>query len=481
MSQPAVGTDVIPVAGEVLAGKYRIDRELGRGGMGVVLAAHHLHLDEAVAIKFLLPELSQDANLVARFLREGRASIKIRSEHVVRVLDVATMPGGSPYMVMEYLDGTDLEGLIERTGPLPVRTAVAYVLQAIEAIAEAHSLGLVHRDLKPANLFLVHRRDGSECVKVLDFGITKVVSPDAGSNLGLTSTQSLMGSPRYMSPEQMRPTRPIDARSDVWALGVVLYELLAGVPPFTAQTMTELLASILQDSPPPLTGLRPEVPLELERTIRRCLEKDPAGRPENVAELARALVPYGPPEAGASADRASRVLKVSPPSRPSLPDAAPGPRTSSPRLARTEAATLGAATGSAWGNVEEPQGKSRRALFLAGGIGAFALVAGSIVVAMSLQHTREQPATLAGTAAAAASTVPFVAASDGLAVDLPPVATQDQSAGASAMIDAGAPDPKAAPIASSRSRVRGPAAAAPSVQSSNASAKGGSNLFEGRK
>jgi serine/threonine protein kinase len=298
--------DAIPAAGEVLADKYRIDRVLGRGGMGVVLGAHHLHLDERVAIKFLLPELAHDASLVARFLREGRASIKIRSEHVVRVLDVSTMPGGTPYMVLEYLDGSDLGELLAKKGKLPIETATDYLLQSLEALAEAHALGMVHRDLKPSNLFLVHRVDGSACVKVLDFGITKVSSTEA--NLGMTKTNAVMGSPHYMSPEQMRSTRTVDARADIWALGIILHELLSGSPPFEGTTMPELLVKILQDEPPPLQQVRPDAPRALEQVVSRCLKKDPNERYGDVAELATALAAFGSPAARASADCVARVL-----------------------------------------------------------------------------------------------------------------------------------------------------------------------------
>jgi serine/threonine protein kinase len=265
--------DQIPVVDDVLADKYRIERELGRGGMGIVLSAMHIQLEERVAIKFLLPDLSHDPALVARFLREGRAAIKIRSEHVVRVRDVATLPGGTPYLVMEYLQGKNFEELLEAQGRLPTELAVDHLLQATEALAEAHALGMVHRDLKPANLFLAHRADGSPCVKVLDFGITKVTESAGAVNFDTTKTSIVMGSPRYMSPEQMRSSRTIDARADIWALGVILHELVTGAAPFDGTTMPDLLAAILQDPPPPLRLHRPDAPQELEAIVAKCLEK----------------------------------------------------------------------------------------------------------------------------------------------------------------------------------------------------------------
>jgi len=182
--------------GEILAGKYRIDRVLGAGGMGVVVAAHHLQLDERVAIKFLLPEMLAQQDAVMRFSREARAAVKIKSEHVARVTDVGTLETGAPYMVMEYLEGIDLAELVRR-GPLPITQAVDFVLQACEAIAEAHALGIVHRDLKPANLFLATLPGGVQSVKVLDFGISKLTGLSAsGGQDSATRTKALMGSLR---------------------------------------------------------------------------------------------------------------------------------------------------------------------------------------------------------------------------------------------------------------------------------------------
>lgn len=304
-------TEVRP--GDVLAGKYRIERVLGQGGMGVVVSAHHLQLDERIAIKFLLPQALDSAEAVARFAREARAAVKIKSEHVARVIDVGTLETGSPYMVMEYLHGHDLGALVQDRGALPVEDATDYVLQACEAIAEAHSLGIVHRDLKPQNLFLTHRADGSSCIKVLDFGISKVSSPGttgSGSRpeMSMTKTTAVMGSPLYMSPEQMTSARDVDARTDIWALGVILYELLTGRVPFFADTVPQLCAMILQAAAPPLRNFRPDAPEGLQNVLLRCLEKDPLRRHRNVAELATALLPFAPRSSRTSVERISRVL-----------------------------------------------------------------------------------------------------------------------------------------------------------------------------
>ena len=294
--------------GQILAGKFRIERVLGQGGMGVVVAATHLQLDERVALKFLLPDALANPEAVERFAREARAAVKIKSEHVARVSDVGTLESGPPYMVMEYLQGEDLAAWVRRNGAMAVPEAIEFLLQAGEAIAEAHALGIVHRDLKPANLFVTRRVDGSPCIKVLDFGISKVTVPGAGSDFGMTKTSAVMGSPLYMSPEQMSSSRNVDMRTDIWALGVILYETLTGRVPFEAETMPQLCGMILQDPPRPIQQLRPDLPPALQHAVLRCLEKNRDHRFSNVAELAHALAPFGDYAAQRSAERISRVL-----------------------------------------------------------------------------------------------------------------------------------------------------------------------------
>ncbi|MDF2692691.1 MAG: Serine/threonine protein kinase PrkC, regulator of stationary phase [Labilithrix sp.] len=293
--------------GEVLAGKYRVERMLGEGGHGVVVAAQHLALGERVAIKLLRAEVSEDAETVERFLREARAAVRIKGEHVTRVLDVGSLENGTPYMVMEYLEGSDLSNLVETKGWLPVSVAVDYVLQSCEALAEAHALGIVHRDIKPSNLFLTSRPDGTACIKVLDFGISKSMPAADGPAADLTSTQSVLGSPQYMAPEQMRSSKRVDGRTDIWALGTTLHELLTGRAPFEAQTMPELFAMILMDTPPRLAERRPEMPPALELVVARCLEKDPQNRFADVHQLARALAPFGTSMSHSIVERIGRV------------------------------------------------------------------------------------------------------------------------------------------------------------------------------
>jgi serine/threonine protein kinase len=289
--------------GDVLAGKYSVERRLGQGGMALVYAAHHIELDEHVAIKVLRPEVASNPESVTRFLREARAAAKIRSEHVARVSDVGRLESGVPYMVMEYLEGCDLEEVPNRRGTIPIEDTLLWVLQACEAIAEAHAIGLVHRDLKPANLFLTTRRDGSDCVKVLDFGISKFTGATGDPGL----TQGMLGSPLYMSPEQLKSAKDIDVRTDVWSLGVILYELLAQTPPFNAKNMTQLVMAISFETPKPIRTWRPDVPEALEAAVMRCLEKDRDRRTPDVAKLAEELIPFAP-KARLSAERIGRIL-----------------------------------------------------------------------------------------------------------------------------------------------------------------------------
>jgi serine/threonine-protein kinase len=292
-------------AGEVLAGKYLVERVLGAGGMGIVVAARHLQLAQPVALKFLLPEALHNPDVVARFLREARHAAQLRSEHVARIIDVGTLAGGAPYIVMELLEGGDLGALLAHQGPLAIPVAVDAVLQACDAIAEAHALGIIHRDLKPQNLFATRRNDGASLVKVLDFGISKSTTP--GADFAATRTQAVMGSPAYMSPEQMRSAKLVDARSDIWALGIILYELVVGRVPWDAETFTELCFKVAMDPLPAFP--RGAVPhAGFEGVVRRCLEKDPAQRYADVHALALALAPFAPPHAQCLVERIGRVL-----------------------------------------------------------------------------------------------------------------------------------------------------------------------------
>src|SRR5450432_1955872 len=351
--------------------------------MGVVVSAHHLQLDERVAIKFMLREALGNAEAVARFAREARAAVKIKSEHVARVSDVGVLGNGAPYMVMEYLDGVDLSVWLAQRGALPVEQAVEFVLQACEAIAEAHTLGIVHRDLKPANLFVIERPDGALSVKVLDFGISKVTSLGSSApDFGMTKTSAIMGSPLYMSPEQMRAAKEVDARSDIWALGVILYELLAGVPPFVAEAFPELVLKIATDAPAPIRNRVPNAPLALEAAILRCLEKDPGKRFATIGELAVALAEFGPRRSRLSVERISGVLKAAGLSSSALVL----PQSSEP------APRPGTGTAASWGHTAPGSTGGKRAL-----IGSVALV-GAAAIALGAYGVRHLSAATSGSA-----------------------------------------------------------------------------------
>jgi serine/threonine-protein kinase len=298
--------------GAVLAGKYRVERILGEGGMGVVVAAHHTALQQQVALKLLRGAALGRPDATERFLREARNAVRLRSQHVARVFDVGTLENGWPYIVMEYLEGADLDQVVRVKGPLPPARAVGHVLQACEAVAEAHALGIVHRDLKPHNLFLTTGFGGLDLIKVLDFGISKSTAAVEGV---LTQTNSSVGSPLYMSPEQMRTPRAVDFRTDIWSLGVTLYEIIAGRPPFDAETYPELVLRVTEGPIAPLATVRTDVPRGISALIMKCLERDPNQRFADIADLATALEPFAAPDSRPAAENARRALGRSPSAR----------------------------------------------------------------------------------------------------------------------------------------------------------------------
>jgi serine/threonine-protein kinase len=309
-----------PVRGELIDGKYRVERELGRGGMGLVVSAWHVQLDRPVALKFVRPGASSLPGALERFEREARAAARLESEHVARVLDVGSSDEHGPFMVMEYLDGQDLGSLLRDGGPMPVPLALGFVLQACVAVAEAHASGIVHRDLKPANLFLARGADGTPLVKVFDFGLSKLAPRgERDGETTATGVQLVMGSFTYMAPEQVRTASTVDGRADIWSLGVVLHRLVSGRAPFEAQGWPEFIAMITGEPPTPLRAHLPGAPAELENVILRCLEKDRDRRFATVADLAAALAPLAPgSEALVESIRRIRVARPSRSSRPSL-------------------------------------------------------------------------------------------------------------------------------------------------------------------
>jgi len=450
-----VGRRYKPEPGSVVADKYVIDAILAEGGMGVVVSATHQQLHQRVAIKFLSSEPTGGVG-VARFIQEARIASRIQSDHVVRVIDFGTLPDGVPYMVMEHLTGRDLEDLLDTDGPRPAAEAVDYILQAAEAVAEAHAVGLVHRDLKPANLFCTKRK-GGPFIKVLDFGISKDVSTH---DLALTSTGQSMGTPFYMSPEQVRDARKVDSRTDIWSLGIILYQLLTGELPFTGNTLGGVFAAIVSDPFVPLRLRRPELPVGLEAAVHRCFERDVSRRFQSVGEFARALEPFAP-AARSAVDRIVRV-EESPEShvfgsKPTVPppEQSPGAEGSAgdppSRLLETEAAARispAAQTGAAWGKSTASARVTWPVLAAVGALAIAVVVIGAIAL---VGHGQKS------VAAPGPSLTPTFAPADLPSASLPAVAETVAQPPAP-------PAPSHSAPLVSRPNTRGPAAPAPPSQ-----------------
>jgi eukaryotic-like serine/threonine-protein kinase len=411
--------------GDVLAGKYCVERVLGIGGMGgvVVVVAQHIQFHEKVALKFILPEMLGNSEAVTRFVRESRAMMKITSDHVARVTDVGTFPNGAPYMVTEYLEGEDLASWVERRGLLSVELAMEFILQACLAVADAHSVGIVHRDLKPSNLLCIRRPDGDRSIKVLDFGISKALRASVLAPSSVPRASSLLGSPPYMSPEQLRAQADIDARTDVWALGVILFELMAGRPPFVADSVTELTVQVAGERAPAIRGIRPDVPRGLEAAILKCIQKDREDRYPSVAALARDLLPFAPPDAKATVERVAGILaEVDRPAHgtgppPSLHSAPP------PASARTVPPAQRATA----------VGSFRSAAFAGAGL-SVAVVVVAIVGSRIRAHEAKPHRDISY---AAASSVP-IPSTDSVAASPPPAPLPDETAAAASPQPSGA-------------------------------------------
>jgi serine/threonine-protein kinase len=290
--------------GEILADKYRAERVLGAGAMGVVVRVRDIASSETLALKFLRSSVARDPSATARFLREAEAAGRIQNPHVVRISDVGTLATGIPYLVMEYLEGITLEARLKNGPALDVVTACDFALQACEGLAAAHATGIIHRDIKPANLTLCPREGQSELLKILDFGVSKIVD----ENQGLTRTQTALGSPLYMSPEQMRSARTADARADQWSLGAVIYRMLTGKLPFAAPSLPRVCVLVMEGSFPPIGSLCPDLPAPLVAAVERCLQVEPDERHADVADLAQALAPFAGFEGEISADRCRKIL-----------------------------------------------------------------------------------------------------------------------------------------------------------------------------
>jgi eukaryotic-like serine/threonine-protein kinase len=415
--------------------KYELERELGIGGAGVVVCARHRELDERVAIKFLLSGYD-NPEIVARFRREARAAHRVRNEHVVGIVDVSTTDTGVPYVVMEYLEGTDLERMLLESpdNQLPVRDAIEFVLQACEALAECHAIGIVHRDLKPSNLFCTQGADGLPIIKVLDFGISKLgtVTVDAV----MTGSNAIMGSPRYMSPEQFATPANVDRRADIWALGVMLYELVTGKAPFVGTTLIGIWERVKKDTPKPIEELRRDAPRSLGPIVLHCLEKDREQRYQTVADLAKALLPLASERMRATVARIVRIVE------------APGVTTESLSLPPSGPPSTHGAT-----SVSVPSGAVQQRASRNLGI-ALAVAAGTIVVVWVATHpatsTSSPPSGAISPAASLAPVAPVEPAPTATST-----ATVTAATATSPVATAAAPTPPVAsamPVVSSRPR-----------------------------
>ena len=469
--------------GQLFLGKYRIERLVGKGGMGAVYAAVDSDLARKVAIKILLPHIASSRTAATRFVNEGRAAARIESEHVARVYSAGRTSQGLPYMILELLDGTDVADLLETRKRLGVEEAVDIMIDALQAVAEAHRLGIVHRDLKPSNLFLHRRGNGSQVVKVLDFGISKLTQPmSTTGDQGLTATQALLGTPNYMSPEQLLDSKSVDHRTDIWSLGVILYEMLAGSVPFFGVTLRELFTAILHHQPTPLPHLRPDVPGELQMLVDRCITRDPQRRIGDALELARMLAPFGSGARAAFARapipmEAPRMAAPTAPSGPQLPGAGGVPTITAtsdqgrgsvpmqpqpePVWAHTNQANITPSPvqmDSPWAGhhpvgVPPPRVASRSLLPYAIGVPVLGIIAaGAIVVAARVVQTKTN--TAAGLLESASTVQVAPAAPPPRAATSEPARVESQ--------DAGAPSASSAPPASAAAATTATPSAAPS-------------------
>ncbi|MEA2750902.1 MAG: eukaryotic-like serine/threonine-protein kinase, partial [Myxococcales bacterium] len=395
----------MPQPGDTIDGKYALIRVLGTGGMGVVFEAEHLRLKQRCAIKMLSPEMLREADIIHRFEREARASALLKSPHVTRVTDVATTPDGVPYIVMELLTGHDLDGELSARGHVPFPLAVDYLLQACAAVAEAHAAGIIHRDLKPGNLFLAQDPDGV-MVKVLDFGISKMMEEESK----LTSAGMTMGTALYMSPEQLRSAATVDARSDIWSLGVILYELLCGQTPFVGSA-TQIAAAIVSEDAPDIAR-RCAIPPELGAVVRRTMRRAPNERFANVTELMAALIPFAPADSLGVAVAAQMSRRGSARQLPAVSIRASSPDFAvDDAVARTVAREVSTSHAHEVSTAARHDSSSRKLLIVALAIVTIVAAAGAIAVGVVLfrRPTAAHPPIAAGIPSAAGGEIPGTA------------------------------------------------------------------------
>ena len=352
-----------PRVGRTAGGKYKLVRLLGEGGMGAVYEAQHSVVGRRFAIKFLHPELAGNAEIVARFQREAQAAGSLENENIAAVVDAGTAEDGAPYLVMEYLEGEDLAHLLFRCGPLPVPRAAYIMIQACRGLVAAHERNIVHRDLKPENLFVCKRNDGSDLVKVLDFGIAKLHV--GGSGTGLTHTGATMGTPFYMSLEQARGAKEVDHRTDIYSLGVILYEILTGAKPHPGESYNEILYHVISNEPAPLEAVRLGLPAGLSAVVNKAMAREAGDRYASAALLMETLIPF--------AGRAVTPLRTSLGATMQTPGSIPSARVATEALpSPPEPKEVEVSED------EVPRSHSRRYLFV-GGAGILALLIGVLL------------------------------------------------------------------------------------------------------
>lgn len=369
----------------VLLDKYRIVRTLGIGGMGAVYLAEHIELRKAVALKFLLPVVAKVPDMAERFMREARAASQVAGEYVAAVLDVGRLSDGTPFMVMEYLEGEDLQSYRESHPNMPIEEAIEYVVQAGAALISAHRLGIVHRDVKPANFFLVRRGDGSSQIKVLDFGISKFTAE--GADNSITKTTAVMGSAAYMSPEQMRSTKNVDQRTDIYALGVCLYELLAGTQPYVADSPLALATKVSTDPPEPIATHRADVPSSLALVLEKAYAKRQDDRYSDVGAFLLALAPHASEGTRARIKAIVGVIETGP-SKTSLMPSAKARAEEGPEIEATAIGDAASPTTITTRSEAVARSRSRGARAAAGVM----IVGIGIVGWIALDRTRQDPA-----------------------------------------------------------------------------------------
>jgi tRNA A-37 threonylcarbamoyl transferase component Bud32 len=382
--------------GAVLDGRFVVEGLLGRGGMGCVVLARHRELGELRAIKLLRHDRALNQRARSRLAREARAAARIRSAHVVRVFDVVVSEEESvfPYIVMEHLVGETLAARLGRER-LSVPSVGRIVIEACEALAEAHAYGTVHRDLKPSNLFLTSTADRNDFVKVLDFGIAK--TDEVRFDLGCTESHTLLATPAYASPEQLRASKDVDPRSDIWSLGVIIYQCLTGRLPFEDGTLAETSSRILRDPPSPLRQHCPEAPVEIEQLLARCLEKERKARLPSARALVEALAPFAPQAAASCLTYIDGLVPVPEvvTQRPASPDLPEDGRADRATLSQSSFATTMAPVrlvGNERAARAEPPGRRvRPRVALTAGVVAAAVIAG-VALAAGVRSRHEVPA-----------------------------------------------------------------------------------------